>query len=335
MFRIQPLSVPSSLTLHYHTNAPNHSSNETLMPIDRALARERSLSPDSLEQRLLKQQQQQQQIMTDEADDESVLTSSSSMIDSMSIERSQPTVRPSTSTKTILKTLSSHGLLTTLSFPTENDEDFDDDLDEIHFDQNEVNLLFSDPDDGTYCRLTNEMIEIEEDYDDDQDGFYGHIRPLPMINAEEAFFASSLVFPDPEPQYSPFHFLDPISEAASEEERRAAMSILRQQQQSKQSQQQQKHKHSTSSSLSISAHGHCEGDTTINDDLSTLSDIDDQNTSMDENSISQSSSILHDQHIHKKRCHRAIRSTDWINRKIGRKFDLFFAEKEINSIETY
>jgi hypothetical protein len=231
-------------------------------------------------------------------DDESILTSSSSsssssLGDSINIDQQQ---RHSNSTKAILKTLTSHGLLNTLSFSNDNDDDgdLDDDLDEIHIDQDEVNLLFSDPDDGILCRLSSELIDVDDDYDED---FCRHIRPLPLITSSDLIISSSLSLQDyQQQQYSPYHLLDPISEAASEEERRAAISIIRQQ---------QKQKHSTSSSLSISANEHWDGDTTTNDDLSTLSDIDEQNGSTDENSVSQTSSISYDQqqHIHKKRRH--------------------------------
>lgn len=275
---------------------------------ERSLQRERSISPDSLEQRLLKHH-----LMGDDVDDdESPLTSSSSFIDSISVEPPQThhsATRSSNSTKTILKTLTSHGFL---SFSTDHEDDLDDDLDEIHFDQDDVNLLFSDPEDGGPFRFANESIDIDDDYDDEQDIFYTHIRPLPVGNLSDSSVpsSSSVVFVDSQAQYSSYHLLDPISEAASEEERRAAISIIRQQ---------QKHKHSTSSSLSISANDHCEGDTTVNDDLSTLSDIDEQNTSMDDNSISQNSlSVHHDQHIHKKPRLRQNRPIHWVT-KIGRK----------------
>ena len=137
--------------------------------------------------------------------------------------------------------------------------------------------------------------------------FVDIIRPLPLLPSSDFInsSSSSSLLQDQQQQYSPYHCLDPISEAASEEERRAAISIIRQQ---------QKHKHSTSSSLSISANGHCDGDTTTNDDLSTLSDIDEQSTSMDENSISQTFPIFYEQqqqHIHKKRRHIEIRSIHW------------------------
>ncbi|CAF2152915.1 unnamed protein product, partial [Rotaria magnacalcarata] len=71
------------------------------------------------------------------------------------------------STKTIVHKLTSNGLLSTLSFINDNDndddedDDMDDDFDEIHFDQDEVNLLFSDPDDGVLCRLSNDLIDME------------------------------------------------------------------------------------------------------------------------------------------------------------------------------
>jgi hypothetical protein len=92
------------------------------------------------------------------------------------------------------------------------------------------------------------------------------------------------------------YFLDPISEAASEEERRAALSILRHHQR-----QYSTVKLSTSSSLSCSANDHCHDDTTLSDDLSTLSDIDEQNTSMGHNSFCQIASIDCVQHKDKKR----------------------------------
>lgn len=302
--------------LHYHT-APTVP-GEAMIPIEKQQQqRERSLSPDSLEQRLFKQH-----MLIDDCvdDDESILSSSSSLVDSISIDQLQPQQqRQSNSTKNFLKTLTSHALLNAISFSNNNDDDDDDDiddLDEIHIDQDEVNLLFSDPDDGILCRLSNELIDVDDDYEDDNDDFCRHIRPLPLVTSSD-FINSSLSIQEQQQQqqsqYSPYHFLDPISEAASEEERRAAISIIRQQ---------QKHKHSTSSSLSISANGHCDGDTTTNDDLSTLSDIDEQNTSMDENSVSQTSSIYHDQrqHVHKKRRHTDNRSIHW-STKNGSKSD--------------
>jgi hypothetical protein len=193
--------------------------------------------------------------------------------------------------------------LNTLSFSNDNDDDdIDDDLDEIHIDQDEVNLLFSDPDDGIFCRLSNELIDVDDDYEDDD--FCRHIRPLPLVTSSDLIISSSSLSLQCQQQYSPYYFLDPISEAGSEEERRAAISIIRQQ---------QKHKHSTSSSLSISAKEPDDVDTTANDDLSTLSDIDEQNTSMDENSISRTSPIFHEQqqHRHKKRRHTETRSIHW------------------------
>ena len=315
MFKVQQFTGPSSLTLHYHvgTGAPE----KEMLASERSLQRERSLSPDSLEQRLLKQH-----LMGDDADDdESPLTSSSSFIDSISVEPPQThhsATRSSNSTKTILKTLTSHGFL---SFANDHDDDLDDDLDEIHFDQDDVNLLFSDPEDGGPFRFANESIDIDDDYDDEPDRFYTHIRPLSVGNLPDSSVpsSSSVVFADSQAQYSSYHLLDPISEAASEEERCAAISIIRQQQ--------QKHKRSTSSSLSTSANDHCDGDTTINDDLSTLSDIDEQNTSMDDNSISQnSSSVQHDQHIHKKRRLRQNRPIQWIT-KIGRKWTKYRSKR--------
>ena len=318
MFKVQQFTVPSSLTLHYHagTGAPE----KEMLTSERSVQREHSLSPDSLEQRLLKHH-----LMGDDVDDdESLLTSSSSLIDSISAEppQSYPTSRSSNSTKTILKTLTSHGFL---SFSNDHDDDLDDDLDEIHFDQDDVNLLFSDPEDGGPFRFANESIDIDDDYEDEQhDEFYAHIRPLPIVHLNDSSLASSIVFTDSQAQYSSYHLLDPISEAASEEERRAAISILRQQQ--------QKHKHSTSSSLSISANDHCDGDTTINDDLSTLSGIDEQNTSMDDNSISQSSSLFHDQHIHKKRRHQHNRPIQWAT-KVGRKWTKYRSKRLTRSID--
>lgn len=307
MFKLQQLTVPSYHTLHYHggTTVPR----EEMITIEQQQQqqRERSLSPDSLEQRLLKQH-----MIPDDGDDddESFLSSSSSLVDSVSIEQQQtpPQLRHSHSTKTILKTFTSHSLFNTLSFSNDNDDDeIDDDLDEIHIDQDEVNLLFSDPDDGVLCRVSGELIDVDDDYDDETDDFCRVIRPLPIVPSPDSVTSSSLpssLQDQQQQQYSPYYFLDPISEAASEEERRAAISIIRQQ---------QKHKHSTSSSLSISANGHCDGDTTTNDDLSTLSDIDEQCTSMDENSISQTSSLFYDQqqHIHKKRRHTEIHSKHW------------------------
>ena len=296
--------------LHYHGNTTI--SNGEKITIEQQ-QRERSLSPDSLEQRLLKQH-----IISDDGneDDESFLSSSSSssLVDSVSTDQEQtsPQLRHSNSTKTILKTLSSHGFFSTLSFSNDNinddddNDEIDDDLDEIHIDQDEVNLLFSDPDDGVLCRISGELIDVDDDYDEDSDDFCRVIRPLPIVPSPNYVISSSPSLQDQQQQYSPYHFLDPISEAASEEERRAAISIIRQQ---------QKHKHSTSSSssLSINANGHCDGDTTTNDDLSTLSDIDEQSISMDENSISHTPCMFYDrqQHIHKKRRHTEIRSKPW------------------------
>jgi hypothetical protein len=286
--------------LHYHTG--------TTVPDEEMISneqkqRERSLSPDSLEQRLFKQQI----LLEDDDDEESFLSSS----DSISID---PQQRQSNSTRTLLKTFTSHGLLSTLTLFNDDDDDNnnnnddieDDDLDDIHIDQDDVNLLFSDPDDGILCRLSSDLIDVDDDYDDNDD-FCQHIRPLPIVTSSDLIIPSliSLHDQDQHQLYSPYHFLDPISEAASEEERRAAISIIRQQ---------QKHKHSTSSSLSISANGHCDGDTTANDDFSTLSDIDEQNASMDENSAFQTSPRCHDQqqqHVHKKRRHTEIRSLHW------------------------
>jgi len=298
--------------LHYRTGTTI--SNEEMISNEQKQQqqRERSLSPDSLEQRLFKQQILVDDVFVDDDEDESFLSSSSSLIDSISID---PQLRQSNSTRTLLKTFTSHGLLSTLTFPNDNnnndddidDDDDDDDLDEIHIDQDEVNLLFSDPDDGVLCRLSSELIDADDDYDDndDNDEFCRHIRPLPLVTSSDLIIPSLIsLHEQDQQQYSPYHFLDPISEAASEEERRAAISIIRQQ---------QKHKHSTSSSLSISANGHCDGDTTANDDLSTLSDIDEQNISMDENSTSQTSPRCYDQqqHVHKKRRHTEIRSMHW------------------------
>ncbi|CAF3400209.1 unnamed protein product [Rotaria sp. Silwood1] len=285
---------------------------EEMIPIEQQQQqRERSLSPDSLEQRLFKQHIIPDNIDDDESFLSSSSSSSSSLIDSISIDQQQ---RQLNSTKTIVHKLTSHGLLNTLSFSNDdNDDDIDDDLDEIHIDQDEVNLLFSDPDDGILCRLSNELNDIDDDNDDENEDFRQHIYPLPHVtspnfvisssSSPSSSSSSSLSLQEQQQVYTSYHFLDPISEAASEEERRAAISIIRQQ---------QKHKHSTSSSLSISANEHCDGDTTTNDDLSTLSDIDEQNTSMDENSISQTYSLYRDQqHINKKRRHKEICSINW------------------------
>jgi hypothetical protein len=289
--------------LHYHTGATVSGQEMISVESQQKQQRERSISPDSLEQRLFKQQM----ILDDVVDDESILSSSPSLVDSIDID--QPQQRHSNSTKTILKTLTSHGrLLNTISFSNDNDDDdLDDDLDDIHIDQDEVNLLFSDPDDGILYRLSSDLIDVDDDYEDENDDFCRHIRPLPLVTSSDFIISPSLSLHDQEQQlqYSPYHLLDPISEAASEEERRAAISIIRQQ---------QKHRHSTSSSLSISANGHCDGDTTTNDDLSTLSDIDELNISMDEDSVSPASSIFHDQrqqYIHKKRRHTDTHSMHW------------------------
>lgn len=290
----------------YHTTS--NVSDEEFLSTEQQQRRERSLSPDSLEQRLLKQQM----LFDDDVDDESFLSSSPSFIDSINIDAQQ---RHSNSTKTILKTLTSHGLFSAWTFTNglnndlDDEIDDDDDLDDIHIDQDEVNLLFSDPDDGgILCRLSGEMIGVDDDYDDDNDDFRRHIRPLSLVTSSNLIIPSLISVHDQDihpQQYSSYHFLDPISEAASEEERRAAISIIRQQQ--------PKHKHSTSSSLSISANGHCDGDTTTNEDLSTLSDIDEQNTSMDEVSLSSPRySEQHQQHIHKKRRHTDVRSRHWL-----------------------
>ena len=266
--------------------------------------RECSLSPDSLEQRLFKQQ-----IISDNADDdESFLSSSSSLVDSISIDQPKSQQRHLNSTKTINKTFTSRSFFNNLAFlndanfVNDDDNDIDDELTEIHFDQDEVNLLFSDPDDNILCQLSHELI----DADDDNNDFCKHIRPLPCVTSSDLLISLSSSIQDQQQLYSSYHFLDPISEAASEEERRAAASI---------NLQQQKHQHSTSSSsssLSISVNGYRDGDTTTIDDLSTLSDIDEQNSSTDENSRSQTSSISHDrQHKHKRRCHNEIHSIHW------------------------
>ena len=299
--------------LHYHTTSTIP--DEEFLPNEQQQRRERSLSPDSLEQRLLKQQM----LLEEDVDDESFLSSSSpSLVDSINID---PQHRQSNSTKTFLKTLTSHGLLSALTFSNgianameEEIDDDDDDDDDLHIDQDEVNLLFSDPDDGLFCRLSGELIGLEDDYDDDNnndDDFRRHIRPLSLVTSSNLIIPPLISVHEQEirpQQYSSYHFLDPISEAASEEERRAAISIIRQQQTST------KHKHSTSSSLSISANGHCDGDTTTNEDLSTLSDIDEQNTSMDENSLSSPRySEQRQQHVHKRRRHhhQEFRSRHW------------------------
>ncbi|CAF2397323.1 unnamed protein product [Rotaria sp. Silwood2] len=295
MFKFLQFTLPSGLMLPLHGGTTVLT--EEMVPIEQQQQqRERSLSPDSLEQRLFKQHI----IPDNDDDDESFLSSSSSLVDSISIDQQQHQLN---STKTIVHKLTSHSLLNTLSFSNdEDDDDLDDDLDEIHIDQDEVNLLFSDPDDGVLCRLSNELNDIDDDYDDENEDFHRHILPLPYVTSPNFIISSLSSLQDQQQVYTSYHFLDPISEAASEEERRAAISIIR-----------QKHKHSTSSSLSTSANGYCDGDTTTNDDLSTLSDIDEQNTSMDENSISQTCSLFRDQqqHINKKRRHKEICSINW------------------------
>ncbi|CAM4773337.1 unnamed protein product [Rotaria magnacalcarata] len=317
MFKFRQFTLPSDSMLHYHRGASVI--NTDMVPMEQQQQpRERSLSPDSLEQRFFKHH-----IMPDSVDDdESFLSSSPSLVDSINIDQQQ---RQLNSTKTIVHKLTSNGLLSTLSFINDNDnddDDMDDDFDEIHFDQDEVNLLFSDPDDGVLCRLSNDLIDMEDDYDDDDesDDYCKHTRPMSDITSPNLVISSSSSsssspspsstsssssLQDPQQLYSTYRFLDPISEAASEEERRAAISIIRQQ---------QKHKHSTSSSsLSISANGHCDGDTTTNDDLSTLSDIDEQSISIDENSTLQPSILFRDQqqHIHKKRRHKEFCCLNW------------------------
>ena len=308
--------------------------------MERQHPRERSLSPDSLEQRLF-----QQHLMADDLDnDESLLSSSSSFIESISTEQqqqqpSQP-ARHAHSSASIFKTLSSHGLLNTLSFQNELD-DFDDDdlddLDEIQLDQDDANVLFSDPDDGILCRLPSDFIDIDDDYDSEH--FCVHIRPLPLVNSPNMYpskaSSSLLMIPrESQAQYSPRHSLDPISEAASEDERRAAISTA--------VHQPQKHKHSpSSSSLSPSARNEDDdGDTTAtssssssssNDDLSTLSDSDEQNVSMHEPPVCQPTSSVRNQHIHKKRRHRHNRPINWLT-TVGRKFVLISFVK-INSVE--
>ncbi|CAF3754115.1 unnamed protein product [Adineta steineri] len=295
--------------LHYHTDATVL--YEKMIPIEQQQQhRECSLSPDSLEQRLLKHH-----LISDDGvggdEDESFLSSSPSLADSISINQQCHT----NSTKTFRKTLTYHGLHNNQSFFTneninnddddEEDDDMDDDLDEIHIDQDDVNLLFSDPDDGLLCRLSGELIDVDDDYDDENDDYCRHIRSLPIVMPSDFVISSSLSFQDQQQQqYFPYHLLDPISEAASEDERRAAISIIRQP---------HKYKHSSSSSLSISANGNYDGDTTTNDDLSTLSDIDEQDSSMNENFFSQRPLIFYDQqpppqqqHIHKKRRHTEI-----------------------------
>lgn len=304
--------------LHYYVGTTVLGEDMISVEKSQQRQRERSLSPDSLEQRLLKQQ-----IIPDVGDDdESFLSSSSSLVDSISIDQQQGHL---SSARTVVHKLTSHGVLSSISFSNDDDNDnMDDDLDEIHIDQDEVNLLFSDPDDGVLCRLSNEFIDVDDDYDDDTDDFCRHIRPLPCLTSQSFFTSSPSLSPtsssssptsqDQQQLYSSYRFLDPISEAASEEERRAAISIIRQQQQ-------QKHKHSTSSSLSLSANGHYDGDTTTNDDLSTLSDIDDQNISIDENSLSRASLSCRDQcHVYKRRRHQDDNSLNWWT-KNGCKFD--------------
>ncbi|CAF1546993.1 unnamed protein product, partial [Adineta steineri] len=277
----------------------------------------------SLEQRLLKHH-----LISDDGvggdEDESFLSSSPSLADSISINQQCHT----NSTKTFRKTLTYHGLHNNQSFFTneninnddddEDDDDMDDDLDEIHIDQDDVNLLFSDPDDGLLCRLSGELIDVDDDYDDENDDYCRHIRSLPIVMPSDFVISSSLSFQDQQQQqqqYFPYHLLDPISEAASEDERRAAISIIRQP---------HKYKHSSSSSLSISANGNYDGDTTTNDDLSTLSDIDEQDSSMNENFFPQRPLIFYDQqppqqqHIHKKRRHTEIH-TMHLSTKEGRK----------------
>ena len=324
--------------LHYHTGLPVP--NDETMSMERQHPRERSLSPDSLEQRLF----QQQHLMADDLDnDESLLSSSSSFIESISTEQQAQPARHAHSSASIFKTLSSHGLLNTLSFQNEID-DFDDDdlddLDEIQLDQDDANVLFSDPDDGILCRLPTDFIDIDDDYDTEH--FCVHIRPLPLLSSPNVYPSKaslSLLIPrESQVQYSPRHSLDPISEAASEDERRAAISTV--------AHLPQKHKHSSSSSLSPSAHRHCcgggsndddDGDTTTatssnsNDDLSTLSDPDEQNISMHEASVCQPTSSVRNQHIHKKRRHRHNRSINWLT-TMGRKFVLISFVK-INSVE--
>lgn len=311
MFKFQPFM------LHYPTSTTNAS--EQMIPIDRQ-PHERSLSPDSLEQRLLKHQI----MLGDGGDDDesfpsstsSSSSSSSSLVDSINLDQQQSQSRQSKSTKTIIKTLTSHGLLTNLTFVNSiaNDHDDeemdDDDLDEIHIDQDEVNLLFSDPDDGIVCRLNNGF--LDDDYDDENEDFGHHRRPIPFVTPSNLIIPPLISVHDQAHQYSPYHLLDPISEAASEEERRAAISIIRQQPK-------QKQKHSTSSSLSTSANGHCDGDTTTNDDLSTLSDIDEHNTSMDEHSASQPSSLSHEQQQQQHLIHRQRHHTENYSTKNGSK----------------
>ncbi|CAF4840055.1 unnamed protein product, partial [Rotaria magnacalcarata] len=64
---------------------------------------------------------------------------------------------------------------------------------EIHFDQDEVNLLFSDPDDGVLCRLSNDLIDMEDDYDDDDesDDYCKHTRPMSDITSPNLVISSS------------------------------------------------------------------------------------------------------------------------------------------------
>ncbi|UJR27925.1 hypothetical protein I4U23_009185 [Adineta vaga] len=313
MFIFQQFTLPSSrFMLRYH--ADTTICCEEMIPIEQQqrhqkhIHREHSLSPDSLEQRLLKQQ-----LISDDIgdEDESFLSSSPSLADSISIDQQQIHQRQFNSTKTIRKTLTYHGLLNSQSFFSNNhrnddddDDDLDDDLDEIHLDQDDVNLLFSDPDDGLLCRLSGELIDVDDDYDDENDEYCRHIRPLPMVMSSDFIISSTLPFQEQQQQqqYFPYHLLDPISEAASEDERRAAVSVVRQP---------QKHKHSTSSSLSMSANGNYDGDTTTNDDLSTLSDVDEQDTLN-----SQTIFLPNDQHIHKKRRHTENSSIHWFTKEV-------------------
>jgi hypothetical protein len=172
MFKVQQFIVSSSILLASQTST--NLTHEAMIS-----RREHSLSPDSLEQRLLTHQRMDddhvlvasQTIHIDNADvdDESLLTSSlsssssSSLMDSISIEQLHSSVRPINSTKTMLETLTSHGYFGSLSLTNDNDDDdLDNDLNDIRFDQNDVNLLFSDPDDGGLCRCSNEPFESED-----------------------------------------------------------------------------------------------------------------------------------------------------------------------------
>ena len=119
-------------------------------------------------------------MMDNDDDDESFLSSSSSLIDSVSIDQQQtPSQLPhSNSTKTILKTLTSHSLLNTLSFSNDNDNDDDMMMMMIlmKFILIKMKLIYFFPIQMMvfYVEYLDELIDVDDDYDDDNDDFCRH-----------------------------------------------------------------------------------------------------------------------------------------------------------------